>query len=70
VRSFHRRTRNVLEGWARKVSKEIAELARANEYAIAKEGLSNLIKALRKLPKNHRTALIMLGYRRIICWIN
>jgi len=32
------------------------------QYALAREDLTGLIEALRKLPKNHRTKLIIMGY--------
>jgi len=32
--------------------------------------LRNLVEALRRLPKNHRTSLMMLGYKRISYWMN
>ncbi|ADY01795.1 transposase, IS605 OrfB family [Vulcanisaeta moutnovskia 768-28] len=32
--------------------------------------MNGLIKALRRLPKNHRVKLIMLGYGRLAYWID
>jgi len=34
-------------------------------YAIAREELTGLVEALRKLPKNHRGKLIIMGYSRL-----
>jgi len=70
VRSFCRKSRNIVVDWARKVSKEIVEISKSSKFAVAVEDLRNLIKALRKLPKSHRTTLIMLGYRKLSYWIN
>ena len=70
VKSFYRKSRNIVVDWARKVSKDIAEISKSNRFAVAVEDLRNLIKALKKLPKNHRTSLIMLGYRKLSYWMN
>ncbi|WP_291999722.1 hypothetical protein [Caldivirga sp.] len=37
------------------------EYALIGDELIVREDLNGLIKALRRLPKNHRTRLIMLG---------
>ena len=49
VRHFHRKARDIIEDWAKKVSREIAELAK-HQYAIAREDLTGLIEKLRELP--------------------
>jgi IS605 OrfB family transposase len=70
VRSFHRKARNIIEDWARKASHTIISLARQGRLAVAREDLTGLVESLRKLPKDHRTALIILGYRRLAFWID
>ena len=62
VRSYHRKARNILEDWARKSSLKMVRLAVKLQHAVAREDLTGLIEALRKLPKNHRTRLIIMGY--------
>jgi len=37
---------------------------------LAREDLTGLVEALRKLPKNHRTRLIIMGYSRLERRIN
>jgi len=70
VRSYHRRARNILEDWARKSSLKIVRLAMRLQYALAREDLTGLIESLRKMPKNHRTRLIIMGYSRLGKWID
>jgi len=70
VRHFHRKARNIIEDWARRTAHIIVSLARQGQLAVAREDLTGLIESLRKLPKDHRTALIMLGYRRLGYWID
>ncbi len=70
IRSHHRKARNILEDWARKASLEIVGLALRLGYAVARENLTGLIEALRKLPKNHGTKLIIMGYSRLGRWID
>jgi IS605 OrfB family transposase len=70
IRSYHRKARNVLEDWARKVSLKIVRLAVKLQYAVAREDLTGLVEALRKLPKNHRVKLIIMGYSRLEKWID
>jgi len=62
IRSYHKKARNILEDWARKSSLKMVRLAMRLQYALAREDLTGLIEALRKLPKNHRTKLIIMGY--------
>jgi len=71
IRSYHRKARNILEDWARKTSLRIVELAKRLRYAVAREDLTGLINSLRKIKnKDHRTKLIIMGYRRLGKWID
>jgi putative transposase len=70
IRYFHRRARNIVEDWAKKVSHKIAVLAKQHLYAVAREDLTNLVENLRKLPKEHRVSLLILSYRRLEQWID
>jgi IS605 OrfB family transposase len=70
IRYFHRKAGNIIEDWAKKVSHKIMSLAKQHLYAIAREDLTNLVDGLRKLPKEHRVALLMLSYRRLEQWID
>jgi IS605 OrfB family transposase len=70
IRHFHRKARNIIEDWAKKVSHTIASLAKQHQYAVARENLTGLVKSLRKLPKEHKIALLMLSYRRLEQWID
>jgi len=70
VRHFHRKARNIVEDWAKKVSLEIAELAKRHHYAIAREDLTGLIERLRELPGDHKVALLILSYRKLSFWID
>ena len=55
---------------ARKVAHEIVMTAKKLGYAVAREDLTGLKESLRKLPKNHRTRLLLMGYSRIERWID
>ncbi len=70
IRSYHGKARNILIDWARKTSLEIVRLALRLQHAVAREDLTWLIKSLRKLPKNHRVKLIIMGYARLGRWID
>jgi IS605 OrfB family transposase len=70
VRYFHRRARNIVEDWVKKVSHKIASLAKQHLYAVAREDLTNLVESLRKLPKEHRVSLLILSYRKLEQWID
>jgi len=70
IRYFHRKARNVVENWAKKVSHKIVALAKQHLYAFAREDLTNLVENLRKLPKEHRVSLLILSYRKLEHWIN
>jgi len=70
VRHFRRKAKNIIEDWARKASHTIISLAKQSQLAVAREDLTGLVESLRELSKDHRTALIMLGYRRLGFWID
>ncbi|MFP3264768.1 MAG: RNA-guided endonuclease TnpB family protein [Acidilobus sp.] len=70
VRHFHRKARNIIEDWARRTAHIIVSLAKQSQLAVAREDLTGLVESLRELPKEHRTALIALGYRRLAFWID
>jgi IS605 OrfB family transposase len=70
IRSYHEKARNILNDWTRKISLEIVRLAKELRYAVSREDLNNLIKSLRKLPKDHKRKLIIMGYSRIEKWID
>jgi IS605 OrfB family transposase len=71
IRSYHRKSRNILEDWARKISLRIVRLAKKLRYAVAREDLTGLINSLRKIKnKDHRTKLIIMGYSRLEKWID
>jgi IS605 OrfB family transposase len=70
IRHFHRKARNIIEDWARKTAHTIILLAKQSQLAVAREDLTGLIESLRRLPKDHRAALIALGYRRLAFWID
>ena len=69
IRSYHRKARNILEGWARKALLKIVGLALRLGYAVAREDLTGLIESLRKI-KNNRIRLIIMGYKRMGEWID
>jgi IS605 OrfB family transposase len=70
IRYFHRKARNIIEDYAKKISHKIVMLAKHYQYAIAREDLTNLIESLSKLPKEHKVALLILSYRKLEYWIN
>jgi IS605 OrfB family transposase len=71
IRSYHRKSRNILEDWAWKTALEIVELAKKLGYAVAREDLTELINTLRKIKsKDHRARLIIMGYSRLGNWID
>jgi len=71
IRSYHRKARDILENWARKTSLKIVRFAKRLGYAVAREDLKGLINSLRKIEsKDHRTKLIIMGYRRLGKWID
>jgi len=70
IRAFHEKARNILVDNARKVAHEIVTTAKKLGYAVAREDLTGLVKSLRKLPKTHRTRLLLMGYSRIGKWLD
>jgi len=70
IKSFQRKARNIIEDWAKKVSRLIVLLAKRHQYAVAREDLTNLVNNLRKLPKEHKVSLLILSYRRLEQWID
>jgi putative transposase len=71
IGSYHRKARDILEDWARKTSLRIVGLAKRLRYAVAREDLTGLINSLRKIKnKDHRTKLIIMGYKRLGKWID
>ena len=70
IRYFHRRARNIVEDWVKKLSHRVVVLAKQHQYAIAREDLTGLVENLRKLPREHKVALIILSYREISKWID
>ncbi|MFP3231009.1 MAG: zinc ribbon domain-containing protein, partial [Acidilobus sp.] len=70
IRYFHRKARNIIEDWARRTAHTIVSPAKQSQLAVAREDLTGLVESLRRLPKDHRTALIALGYRRLAFWID
>jgi putative transposase len=60
-----------LEAWARKTSLEIVRVTKKLGYVAAREDLTGLINSLRKIKsKDHRTKLIIMGYKRLGKWID
>ncbi len=71
IRSYHEKAKNILMDKARKTAHKIAVLAESLGYAIAREDLTGLIESLRKMKnKDHRTKLIIMGYARLVKWID
>ncbi|MGY0287739.1 MAG: RNA-guided endonuclease TnpB family protein [Candidatus Methanodesulfokora washburnensis] len=70
IRNLHRKSAHVVEDWAKKTAHEIVGLAKQHNYAIAREDLTYLIEALRKLSKEHKIKTISLSYRRLLYWVN
>jgi IS605 OrfB family transposase len=71
IRSYHMKARNTLEDWARKSALEIVGLAKKLGHAAAREDLTGLINTLRRIKnKDHRTKLIIMGYKRLGKWID
>jgi IS605 OrfB family transposase len=70
VRYFRRKAKNIIEDWARKTAHTIISLAKQSQLTVAREDLTGLVEGLRRLPKSHRTALIVLGYRRLGLWVD
>ncbi|MCY0860794.1 MAG: RNA-guided endonuclease TnpB family protein [Sulfolobaceae archaeon] len=70
IRSFHKKAKNILEDFARKVGKWVVEVANSlNVSAIFLEDLNNMIKRVKKLPNEFRDKLYLMQYRRLQYWI-
>jgi len=69
IRRLHKKARILVEDWAKKTAKRIVEEARERQYAVAIEDLTGLKEAIRELPKEHRTKMTLLAYRRLLWWI-
>jgi len=69
IRRLHKKARDVVEDWAKKTAVRVVEEAKRRSYAVAVEDLTGLVEAIRELPKEHRTKLMMLAYRRLLWWI-
>jgi len=69
IRRLHKKSRDVVEDWARKTAVRIVEEAKRQSYAVAVEDLTGLKDAIRELPKEHRVKLMALAYRRLLWWI-
>jgi IS605 OrfB family transposase len=70
ISRFHSKAKNIIEDWAKKVSRLIVFLAKRHQYAVAREDLTNLVNNLRKLPKEHKMGLTIISYRRLEQWID
>ena len=70
IKHFHRKACKIVEDWVKKTSREIAELAKRHQYAVAREDLTGLIEKLRELPGDHKVALLILSYRKLAFWID
>ncbi|MCC6009563.1 MAG: hypothetical protein LM588_01005 [Fervidicoccaceae archaeon] len=51
IKSFHRKARNIIDDWAKKVSRLIVLLAKRHQYAVAREDLAGLVENLRRLER-------------------
>jgi len=69
IRRLHKKARNVVEDWAKKTAKRIVEEARERQCAVAVEDLTGLAEAIKDLPKEHKTKMMALAYRRLRWWI-
>jgi len=69
ISRIYKKSRNVVEDWAKRTAKRIVEEARERQYAAAVEDLTGLREAIRELPKTHKVKLMALAYRRLLWWI-
>ena len=69
IRHYYKKARDVVEDWAKRTAKRIVEEARERQCAIAVEDLTGLREAIRELPKEHKTKMMLLAYRRLLWWI-
>ena len=64
-RESQEKAKNIQVDNDRKVAHEIVATAKRLGYAVAREDLTGLKESLRKLPKNHKTRLLLMGYSRL-----
>jgi IS605 OrfB family transposase len=70
IMTFHLKAKNITEDFARKVGKKVIEEAfKINANVIILENLKNMIKHVKKLPKEFRDKLYLMQYRKIQYWI-
>jgi len=69
IRHYYKKARDVVEDWAKRTAKRIVEEAKERHCAVAVEDLTGLKEAIRELPKEHKTKLMALAYRRLLWWI-
>jgi len=69
IRHYYKKARDVVEDWAKRTAKRIVEEARERQCAVAVEDLTGLREAIRELPKEHKTKMMLLAYRRLLKWI-
>jgi IS605 OrfB family transposase len=68
---FHLKAKNIAEDSARKVGKKvIEETIKMNANVIILENLKNMIKHVKKLPKEFRDKLYLMQYRKIQYWVD
>jgi len=65
VRDLHRRTRNIIVDWCRKLAKEIVLKARRHGYVIALEDLEGLRESFNDKSSKVAWKLAMLAYRKL-----
>ena len=56
-----------IDDWVKKVSFSLVKQAKQQQYAIAREDLTDLIENLRKMPKD-KAGLLTLSYRKLEFW--
>jgi len=69
ISRLYKKSRDVVEDWAKKTAKRIVEKAKERQCAVAVEDSTGLAEAIRELPKKHRTKMTLLAYRRFLWWI-
>ena len=70
INYFKIKASNIIEDWARKLSRDIVMEAKRKQLAIAREDLTGLREHIRRLPKSHERALTWLGYRKLEHWLD
>jgi putative transposase len=69
--SFHIKAKNIAEDFAKKAGKRVIDEAnKMNANVIILENLKNLIKSVKKFPKELRDKLYLMQYRKIQYWID